>query len=72
MTTVDVVFSHWGLATTTLAHAVLVLVTGFALLAARYGYPPRGPWRGVLRVAHTALGVLLVVYLLATYLVVPY
>jgi hypothetical protein len=69
--TVDVVFSHRGLATTTLAHAVLTLVTGFALLAARYGYPPRGRPREVLRVAHTALGVLLVVFLVATYLVVP-
>jgi hypothetical protein len=68
---VEVVFSHWGLATTTLAHAVLTLVTGLALLAARYGYPPRGRWRDVLRVAHTALGVLMVAYLVATYLVVP-
>jgi hypothetical protein len=67
----DIVFSHWGLATTTVAHAVLTLVTGVALLAERYGYPPRGQWRGVLRVAHTAFGVLLVVYLVATYLVVP-
>jgi hypothetical protein len=68
---VDVVFSHWGLATTTVAHAVLTLVTGVALLAARHGYPPRGRWLSVLRVAHTALGVLLVGYLIATYLVVP-
>ena len=68
---IDVVFSHWGLATTTLAHAVLALVTGVALLGERYGYPPQGRWRGVLRVAHTALGVLLVVYLVATSLVVP-
>jgi len=69
--TVEVVFNHSGLATTTLAHALLTLVTGVALLAERYGYPPRGRWRGVLRVAHTAFGVLLVVYLVATYLVVP-
>ena len=68
---IEIVVSHWGLATTTVAHAVLTLVTGIALLAERYGYPPRGRWRGVLRVAHTAFGVLLVVYLLATYLVVP-
>ncbi|MFA9518656.1 hypothetical protein ACERIT_15850 [Halopenitus sp. H-Gu1] len=68
---IEVVFSHWGLATTTVAHAVLTLVTGFVLLAERYGYPPRGDWRGILRVAHTAFGVLLVVYLIATYLIVP-
>jgi hypothetical protein len=68
---IDVVFSHQGLAATAVAHAVLTLVTGFVLLAERYGYPPRGRWRGVLRVAHTAFGVLLVVYLIATYLVVP-
>jgi len=70
--TVDVVVSHWGLASTTIAHAILTLVTGVALLGERYGYPPRGPWRGVLRVAHTAFGVLVVVYLVATALVVPY
>ncbi|MFW6045921.1 MAG: hypothetical protein ACOC8O_03605 [Natronomonas sp.] len=68
---IEIIFSHWGLATTTVAHAVLTLVTGIALLAERYGYPPRGRWRGVLRVAHTTFGVLLVVYLLATYLIVP-
>lgn len=68
---VEIVFSHWGLATTALAHALLTLVTGFALLAERYGYPPRGRWRSVLRVAHTAFGVLMVGYLVATYLVVP-
>lgn len=68
---IEIIFSHWGLATTTVARAVLTLVTGIALLAERYGYPPRGRWRGVLRVAHTAFGVLLVVYLLATYLIVP-
>jgi hypothetical protein len=68
---IEIVFSHWGLATTTVVHAVLTLVTGIALAAERYGYPPRGRWRGVLRVAHTAFGVLLVVYLLATYLIVP-
>ncbi|MFD1686255.1 hypothetical protein [Halobellus litoreus] len=67
----EVVFSHRGLATTTVAHAVLTLVTGVVLLAERYGYPPRGRWRGVIRVAHTAFGVLLVAYLIATYLVVP-
>ena len=64
-------FSHQGLATTTLVLTLLTTVTGFLLLGARYGYPPRGRWRGVLRVAHTAFGVLLVVYLLATYLIVP-
>lgn len=68
---VELVFSHWGLATTAVAHAVLTLLTGFALFAERYGYPPRGRWRGVVRVAHTAFGVLLVVYLVATYLVAP-
>jgi hypothetical protein len=68
---IEVVFSHHGLAATTVAHAVLTLVTGIALLAERYGYPPRGRWRPVLRVAHTAFGVLLVCYLVATYLVVP-
>jgi hypothetical protein len=68
---IEIIFSHWGLATTTVAHAVLTLVTGIALLAERYGYALRGRWRGVLRVAHTAFGVLLVVYLLATYLIVP-
>jgi hypothetical protein len=67
----DVYFSHWGLATTTVAHAVLTLVTGFALLGARHGYPPRGRWREVVRVAHTAFGVLMVGLLIATYLVVP-
>ncbi|MEF8791651.1 MAG: hypothetical protein V5A61_16105 [Haloarculaceae archaeon] len=68
---IEVVFSHHGLAATAVAHAVLTLVTGIALLAERYGYPPRGRWRPVLRVAHTAFGVLLVGYLVATYLVVP-
>ncbi|WP_379795655.1 hypothetical protein [Haloplanus sp. GCM10025708] len=67
----EIVFSHWGLATTTVAHAVLTLVTGIASLAERYGYLPWERWRGILRVAHTAFGVLLVVYLLATYLIVP-
>jgi hypothetical protein len=67
----EVFFSHRGLATTTLAHAVVTLVTGIALVAARRGYPPRGRWRSVVRVAHTAFGVLMVVYLVATYLIVP-
>lgn len=71
MSMFDVLLDHWGLATTTLAHATLTLVTGFALLAARYGYPPQGRWRGVIRVAHTALGVLMVVYLVATYIFAP-
>lgn len=68
---VEIVFSHWGLATTALAHAWLTLLTGVVLLAARFGYPPRGRWLSVLRVAHTVLGVLMVGYLTATYLVVP-
>ena len=67
----DVYFSHWGLATTTVIHAVLTLLTGFVLMGARYGYPPRGRWRAVVRVAHTAFGVLMVVYLVGTYLIVP-
>ncbi|WP_152041124.1 hypothetical protein [Salinigranum salinum] len=67
----DVYFSHWGLAATAVAHAVLTLVTGFALMSARHGYPPRGRWRAVIRVAHTAFGVLMIVYLIGTYLVVP-
>jgi len=69
---VDVVLSHQGLAATTLAHAAVTLVTGAALQAARYGYPPQGDWRSVVRVAHTAFGVLAVLYLTATYLVVPF
>jgi peptidoglycan biosynthesis protein MviN/MurJ (putative lipid II flippase) len=68
----EVVFSHWGLATATLVHALLTLVTGLVLVAERYGYPPRGRWRSVVRVAHTALGVLMVGYLVATYVVVPF
>jgi hypothetical protein len=68
---IDVFFSHRGLATTALVHAGITLVTGVALLGSRYGYPPHGRWRTVLRVAHTAFGVLMVVYLSATYLVVP-
>lgn len=67
----EIYFSHWGLATTTVAHAVLTLVTGVALLAARRGYGPRGRWLAVLRVAHTTFGVLMVVSLIATYLIVP-
>ena len=68
---VDVVFTHWGLATTSLVHAVLTLITGVALLVARHGYPPSGRWLSVVRVAHTVLGVLLVLYLAGTYVVVP-
>jgi hypothetical protein len=63
--------SHWGLATATLAHAVVTLVTGLALMTARHGYPPRGRWLSTVRVAHTAFGVLLFVHLVATYLVTP-
>ena len=68
----EFVFSHWGLATTTVAHALLTLVTGLALAADRHGFPPLGNWRAACRVAHTAFGLLLVMYLLATYLVVPF
>jgi hypothetical protein len=68
---IEIVFSHRGLATTALAHAVLTLVTGLVLVAERYGYPPRGRWRAVVRVAHSAFGVLMVGYLVATFLVVP-
>lgn len=68
---VEIVFSHWGLATAALVHGVLTLVTGVALTAERYGYPPGPQWRGVLRVAHTTLGLLMFGYLVATYLVVP-
>jgi len=68
---IEVVFSHWGLATTTVAHAVLTLVTGTALLAVRCGCPPQGRFGAVLRVAHTAFGILMVGHLFATYLIVP-
>jgi hypothetical protein len=68
---VEIVFSHVGLATTTVIHALLTLVTGIALLTHRYGYPPRGRRFAVVRVAHTTFGVLMIVYLVATYLVVP-
>lgn len=68
---VEVVLNHWGLATAALVHGVLTLFTGVALTAERYGYPPGPRWRGVLRVAHTALGLLWLGYLVATYLVVP-
>lgn len=68
---VEVVLSHWGLATAALVHGVLTLVTGVALTAERYGYPPGPQWRGILRVGHTTLGILWLFYLVATYLVVP-
>ena len=68
--TVEVVFSHHGLAATTVVHAVVTLLTSVALIAVREGYAPTR-WLPTLRVAHTVLGVLLLVYLLATYLVVP-
>lgn len=69
---IDIYFSHPGLGATTLIHAWLTFLTGFLMWAQRRGYPPRGRWRSVIRVAHTALGVLLVIYVTMTYLIVPY
>lgn len=69
---VEIVFSHVGLATSALIHALLTLVTGIALITHRYGYPPRGRTFAVVRVAHTTFGVLMIVFIVATFLVVPF
>ena len=64
-------FSHQGLATTTLALALVTAVTGFLLLGTRYGLPPRKRGQTIVRWAHIVLGVCMTVYLVATYYVVP-
>jgi len=69
---IDVVLSHWGLATTTVAHAVLTLVTGVALVVMPYDDSALGEWREAVLVAHVVLGLLMIGYLVATYLVTPY
>ncbi|MDG5777084.1 hypothetical protein VB773_21190 [Haloarculaceae archaeon H-GB2-1] len=68
----EILLSHHGLAATTVAHALLTLATGIMLQAERYGYPPRGRWRPVVRVAHTSFGLLMIAYLCATYVVGPF
>lgn len=67
--TVDVVFSHQGLAATTVVHAVGTVLTGAALVWARH--TGRDRRLSTLVVLHTVLGILTVVYVLATYLVAP-
>ena len=69
---IEVYFTHHGLGATTLIHAWLTFLTGFLLFAQRRGYPPRGRWRNIIRVAHEVLGVLLAIYVTLTYLIVPY
>jgi hypothetical protein len=67
--TVDIVFSHQGLATTTLVHATVTMLTGFAILAARRTSSER--WIPTLVALHTVLAILTFVYLLATYFLAP-
>ncbi len=69
---IEFYFSHAGLGATTLIHAWLTFLTGVLSWAQRRGYPPRGRWRSIVRVAHTTFGVLLVLYVTMTYLIVPY
>lgn len=69
---IEVVFSHWGLATSALIHGVLTVLSGALLTASRYGLPPHGRWLAVTRVAHVALGLLMFGYLVAAYVVTPY
>lgn len=64
-------FSHHGLASTTLVLAVLTTVTGFVLLGARYGFPPRERGQTAVRWGHIVLGVCMTVYLFGTYFLGP-
>lgn len=64
--------SHCGLATTALAHGILTLTTGIMLLTVRLcSHKPSGEWLGILKVAHTALGVLTGFYGVTAYLIAP-
>lgn len=65
------VLDHYTLAQVTLVLTVLVAVSGFVILANRYGYGPTGRWRDVNRWGHTVLGVLLVVFMFLTYFITP-
>ncbi|MCU4741651.1 hypothetical protein [Natronoglomus mannanivorans] len=62
---------HYQLAQITLGLTVVVAISGFVILANRYGYGPAGQWRSINRWLHTILGVLLVVFMFLTYFVTP-
>jgi hypothetical protein len=68
---VELSFSHYGLALVTLVLTVVTLLTGVALLAARYGYTIRENRRTVVRVVHVVGGVFMTLYFVATYVCTP-
>ncbi|MFB6267340.1 MAG: hypothetical protein ABEI31_06755 [Halodesulfurarchaeum sp.] len=68
---VELTFEHQGLATTTLSLTIVTTLTGLALLATRYGYPPRDLGQTVLRWAHIVFGLFMALYMIATYYIVP-
>ena len=62
---------HYRLAQITFVLTVVVAISGFVILANRYGYGPAGTIRTANRWLHTILGVLLVVFMFLTYYTVP-
>lgn len=64
-------FSHQGLATATLWLAIFATVTGGGLLWYRYGPTGGGLGPTLTRWVHIVLGIALLVYVMATYWLVP-
>lgn len=67
----DIQFSHQGLADATLWLTLLTTATGLTLLWFRYGGTARGLLVSAVRWGHVVLGLGMLVYLLATYWIVP-
>jgi len=67
----DIQFSHQGLADATLWLTLLTTATGLLLLWFRYGGTARGLLVSAVRWGHVVLGLGMLVYLLATYWIVP-
>ncbi|WP_255190617.1 hypothetical protein [Natronobeatus ordinarius] len=62
---------HYELGLITLILSVIVTITGFIIMANRYGYGPRGTIREVNRWGHVVLGVLLLIFVILTYVITP-
>ncbi|WIV67607.1 hypothetical protein [Natrialbaceae archaeon AArc-T1-2] len=62
---------HYELGLITLVLAVVATITGFVILGNRHGYGPTGTARTLNRWAHIVLGVLLLIFVILTYLITP-